>query len=142
MSPRPGPALIVIRFQRRAPPYRRRARRPSMPAARSAARPSQPCGGAGAGVAPASDGISSIAAGSVPIRRLVPCETVTGRSVLSLIVKQGTPRYVVSSWTPPESVITARAFCSRARKSTYPTGGIRRSCGWTTLGPIRCRVRG
>ena len=37
----------------------------------------------------------------------VPARIVTGRSVLSRSVKQGTPRYVVSSCSPPESVSTA-----------------------------------
>src|ERR1700674_1520225 len=35
--------------------------------------------------------------GSVPTTRLVPCVTVTCLSVLSRKVRQGTPRYVVSS---------------------------------------------
>ena len=42
---------------------------------------------------------------------------VIGRSVFSRRVKHGTPRYVVSSCTPPESVITAAALASSARKS-------------------------
>src|SRR5207245_6815524 len=49
---------------------------------------------------------STIRFGSVPITRLVPQVTVAGRSVLSRSVKQGTPRIVVSSWIPPESVRT------------------------------------
>ena len=39
----------------------------------------------------------------------MPTLTVTGRSVLSRNVKQGTPRTVVSSWMPPESVIMTAA---------------------------------
>src|SRR5437762_884231 len=37
--------------------------------------------------------------GSGPITRFVPWLTVTGRSVVSRRVRQGTPRTVVSSWT-------------------------------------------
>ena len=40
---------------------------------------------------------------------LVPTSTVIGRSVLFLSVIQGTFNAVVSSWTPPESVMTKRA---------------------------------
>ena len=42
------------------------------------------------------------------IRRFVPSVIVIGRSVFSLKVKQGMPRDVVSSWSPPESVIVPR----------------------------------
>ena len=42
--------------------------------------------------------------------RFVPCVMVIGRSVLSRKVRQGTPSTVVSSWTPPESVSTSRAW--------------------------------
>jgi hypothetical protein len=38
----------------------------------------------------------------------VPSVTVIGRSVFFRSVKQGIPRYVVSSWIPPESVIATR----------------------------------
>jgi len=54
-------------------------------------------------------GISEITSGRSPSSLLVPCVIVTGRSVLSRNVKQGTWRYVVSSWMPPESVNTAAA---------------------------------
>ncbi len=47
----------------------------------------------------------------------MPARMVTGRSVLSRKVKQGIPRYVVSSWIPPESVSTAAASASSERKS-------------------------
>ena len=40
---------------------------------------------------------------------LVPSVTVTGRSVFSRKVMQGTPKAVVSSWMPPESLNTIRA---------------------------------
>jgi len=50
------------------------------------------------------------AAGSVPNISLVPTVTVSGRSVVSRSVMQGTPITVVSSVMPPESVITAFAF--------------------------------
>ena len=43
---------------------------------------------------------------SLPTTVLVPCSAVIGRSVFSRKVMQGTPRAVVSSCTPPESVIT------------------------------------
>ena len=39
----------------------------------------------------------SMSAGSVPTISFVPSETVTGRSVLSRSVRQGTPSAVVSS---------------------------------------------
>lgn len=45
-----------------------------------------------------------------PINVLVPNSTVTDRSVFSLKVRQGAPRNVVSSWIPPESVITSAAW--------------------------------
>ena len=46
-----------------------------------------------------------------------PGARVTGRSVLSRSVKHGTPRNVVSSWMPPESVSTAAASASSERNS-------------------------
>ena len=42
----------------------------------------------------------------MPITRFVPDVTVIGRSVDVRSVRHGTPRTVVSSWTPPESVST------------------------------------
>ena len=39
--------------------------------------------------------------------RFVPLVTVIGRSVFSRSVRQGTPRAVLSSCAPPESVSTA-----------------------------------
>ena len=62
-------------------------------------------------------GSPSIASGSSPSRTFVPRVIVIGRSVFSRRVKHGIPRYVVSSCTPPESVITAAALASSARKS-------------------------
>src|SRR5262249_6890332 len=50
-------------------------------------------------------------------RVLGPSAMVTGRSVLARTVRHGTPRKVVSSCTPPESVMTRAALRSRARKS-------------------------
>ncbi len=47
---------------------------------------------------------------------------VTGRSVFSRSVRQGTPSTVVSSCTPPESVSTMRAPSLIERKSRYPSG--------------------
>jgi len=52
-------------------------------------------------------------AGSVPISSLVPSVTVSGRSVVLRIVMHGTPITVVSSVTPPESVMTAFACLTR-----------------------------
>lgn len=49
----------------------------------------------------------AMAAGSVPTRRFVPMVQVSGRSVLSRRVRQGTCMTVVSSVMPPESVTTA-----------------------------------
>jgi hypothetical protein len=54
-----------------------------------------------------------IAPRSQPTRVLVPCSTVIGRSVFSRIVRQGTPRAVVSSCRPPESESTSFAPASR-----------------------------
>ena len=53
------------------------------------------------------------AAGLVPISSLVPTVQVSGRSVLSRSVIQGTPITVVSSVIPPESVTTARLCCTK-----------------------------
>ena len=65
-------------------------------ATRSAAWPSHisgGCGGIAAGRGAASSpGISAIRCGARPSSVLVPARTVTGRSVLSRSVKQGTPR--------------------------------------------------
>src|SRR4029077_13656385 len=86
---------------------------------RSAALPSQ-SGGGSEGAAPgaaSAAGMPAIAAGSSPSRVLVPARIVTGRSVLARRVKQGTPRYVVSSWMPPESVRTAAASARSDRNS-------------------------
>jgi hypothetical protein len=46
----------------------------------------------------------------------VPSVIVTGRSVFARSVKHGTPSAVVSSWTPPESVMTANALACSERK--------------------------
>src|ERR1700687_615796 len=80
---------------------------------------------------------------SRPTITLVPIVTVIGRSVFSRSVMQGMPRYVVSSWIPPESVMTAEARCCNARNSRYGRGSsrenLRRSMPrW----PKRCRVLG
>ena len=73
---------------------------------RSAVRPSQNRGaqGLGRGIDAASRQPSTIRSGSRPTMRLTPVSTVTGRSVLSRRVRQGTPSTVASSWRPPESV--------------------------------------
>ena len=65
--------------------------------ARRGARPAR----AGRGDA---SGTSAIRSGARPSSTFVPSSHVTGRSVLSRSVKHGTPRNVVSSWMPPESV--------------------------------------
>src|SRR5688572_22055600 len=71
--------------------------------------------------------------------------TVTGRSVVSRTVRHGTPSTVVSSCTPPESVITAAAQSSSASISTYPTGSVTRNHERRLSYPnsrTRARVRG
>ena len=70
---------------------------------------------------------------SCPTNTLVPEVTVTGRAVLARIVRQGTPKYVVSSWIPPESVITTAARCCRARNSMYGNGSSK--CSFSTVRP-------
>ena len=68
----------------------RGSRRPAEPAS-----PSHSRGGLralGPGARSSSAGISAIRSGASPSRVLVPARTVTGRSVLSRRVKQGTPR--------------------------------------------------
>ena len=55
---------------------------------------------------------------------ILPMVTVTGRSVWGRRVRQGTPRAVVSSWMPPESVKTSRAWAIRQRNSRYPRGSV------------------
>ena len=55
--------------------------------------------------------------GSVPISSFVPMVMVSGRSVLSRKVKQGTPMTVVSSVIPPESVTTAKERSTRKLNS-------------------------
>ena len=57
-------------------------------------------------------------AGSRPSKVFVPIETVIGRSVFARSVKHGRPRYVVSSWIPPESVSTPAEPATRLRNST------------------------
>ena len=54
---------------------------------------------------------------SVLTSTFVPCSTVIGLSVLSLMVMHGIPKTVVSSWMPPESVNTNLEFDIKARKS-------------------------
>jgi len=60
---------------------------------------------------------STILLDSVPASIFDPTSTVSGLSVLSLSVTQGTPRMHVSSCTPPESERTRRAPFSRFKKS-------------------------
>ena len=54
---------------------------------------------------------------SSPTRMFVPISVVTGRSVEVRAVTHGTPRNVVSSWMPPESVSTKRLCFISDRKS-------------------------
>ncbi len=61
---------------------------------------------------------------SFPTRVLLPDVIVIGRSVFARTVKQGVFKKVVSSCTPPESVMTKLAWFSRARNSRYPPGSI------------------
>ena len=53
----------------------------------------------------------------VPTTTFVPMCTVMGRSVFSRSVRHGIPRTVVSSWMPPESVITNLESSMRLRKA-------------------------
>ncbi len=87
-------------------------------AIRSPAWPSQRAGRrAGAGSKSACRAASRIRARSLPTTWFVPSLTVIGRSVVSRRVRHGIPRTVVSSWMPPESVSTRRAWACSARKS-------------------------
>src|SRR5580765_6822523 len=92
---------------------------------RLAALPSQNCGGGGASRMPVKTRANSciILSESEPTSTFVPWVKVTGRSVFSRKVIQGTPKIVVSSCTPPESVRTTLAQDMRWRKSRYPNGG-------------------
>ena len=54
---------------------------------------------------------------AVPAKTLVPSVRVTGRSVFSRTVTQGTPNTVVSSCMPPESVNTSFALSIKQRNS-------------------------
>ena len=73
---------------------------------RLAALPSQNCGGGGVSRMPVKTRANSciIFSESEPTSTFVPWVKVTGRSVFSRRVIQGTPKIVVSSCTPPESV--------------------------------------
>src|SRR6185437_6265777 len=82
-------------------------------AMRSPAFPSQPSGRRDAAVRLTERTAAASAAGS-GTSRLVPSVIVMGRSVFSRTVRQGTPRAVVSSWRPPESVTTTWAPCTRS----------------------------
>jgi len=66
----------------------------------------------------------TIRSGSVPARTFAPTSTVSGRSVFSRSVTQGTFRIHASSWRPPESVSTSDACASSSRKSRYPIGCV------------------
>ena len=52
---------------------------------------------------------------------------VIGRSVFGRTVTQGTPNQVVSSWRPPESVITSPASLINPSISRYGSGSSRRT---------------
>ena len=95
--------------RRRRDPQRPRPRRLRVP---RRARPRAAAAWLPGANTPVSEGISTMRLGFNPSTVLVPCSTVTGRSVLSRSVKQGIPRNVVSSCTPPESVSTAAASAS------------------------------
>ena len=81
-------------------------------ATRSRARPSWRGGWTARGARTASRRVAASA------RRLVPAVIVSGRSVFGRSVTQGTPRWLASSCTPPESVITTAARDTRARNAT------------------------
>src|SRR2546421_305257 len=57
--------------------------------------------------------------------RFVPWVHVIGRSVLGRTVMHGTPRKVVSSCNPPESVTTSAARATRLSISRYGIGSSR-----------------
>lgn len=73
----------------------------------------------GEGLRPGASGLLEVFQGEAASRwgrtppSLVPMLIVSGRSVLSRRVMQGTWRKVVSSVIPPESVMTPRAFFTR-----------------------------
>src|SRR5260370_1342905 len=54
--------------------------------------------------------------------RLVPTLQVIGRSVFGRTVTHGTPSQLVSSWRPPESVITSPASATSPNISRYGSG--------------------
>ena len=65
-----------------------------------------------------------------PARILAPTSIVSGLSVLSRRVTQGTLRMQASSWTPPESVRISLALLSSWRKPRKSVGSISLiSCG-------------
>src|SRR5439155_1013530 len=68
-------------------------------------------------------------AGSVPARTFDPISRVSGRSVFSRKVTHGTRKKQLSSWSPPESVITIATSLSRSSMSRQPVGSIRRRDG-------------
>ena len=74
-----------------------------------------------------------ILSGLVPARMFDPTSIVSGRSVLSRSVTQGTLRMQVSSCTPPESVRTTRAFCSSCKNE-------RKSIGVSRVIPVVSRL--
>src|SRR5439155_516128 len=137
--PQPGQAPPRLAHHLRSPPNFS-----STSATRSAARPSHSSGMRPGRPRPASTSraAETARAGSVPTSWFVPISTVTGRSVFSRSVRQGTPSAVVSSWMPPESVSTRRASAIRARKSTYPSGSTSFSPRGSNPAGSRARVRG
>ena len=82
---------------------------------RSPAWPSQSGGRRGPGGPAASTSATAAGTSAGCTRRFVPWVIVTGRSVLGRTVRQGTPKMVVSSWTPPESVMTTVLSATRDR---------------------------
>ena len=87
-------------------------------------------------------GSREFCAGSRPSITFVPRRVVTGRSVAVRSVKHGTPRNVVSSWTPPESVRTAPHRLPA--RGTRGSRAAREADVRIALGRRRCapRVRG
>ena len=57
----------------------------------------------------------------------VPWVSVIGRSVFGRTVRHGTPKNVVSSCTPPESVMTSPAESMRLSIAKYGIGSIKRT---------------
>src|SRR5262249_10367996 len=113
---------------------------PSVSTIRSPARPSHSSGtrAPSALLRRASSNAARMLARSTPASTLVPSLIVTGRSVFSRSVTHATPRAVVSSCSPPESVRTNRADARAWSISRYDSGSRPTSPLVGTPAPRRC----